>query len=101
MHGAPLQHAPHFPLFTPHLAVHFFPPLNSHSFYQDLPLRVISDRRRADQRAVVSMGNLSLPQWIFHTQESNQGLLNCRQILYQLSYWGSPIRKNHVQNRHC
>ena len=28
----------------------FFFSLNSHSFYQDLPLRVISDRRRADQR---------------------------------------------------
>ena len=24
------------------------------------------------------------------TQESNQGLLHCRQILYQLSYEGSP-----------
>ena len=28
---------------------------------------------------------------IFPTQESNQGLLHCRQILYQLSYQGSPI----------
>ena len=26
----------------------------------------------------------------FQTQESNQGLLHCRQILYQLSYPGSP-----------
>ena len=26
----------------------------------------------------------------FPTQESNQGLLDCRQILYQLSYQGSP-----------
>ena len=32
------------------------------------------------------VGNLSLPQWIFPTQESNWGLLNCRWILYQLSY---------------
>ena len=31
-------------------------------------------------------GNLSLLQWIFPTQELNQGLLHCRQILYQLSY---------------
>ena len=31
-------------------------------------------------------GNLSLLQQIFPTQESNQGLLHCRQILYQLSY---------------
>ena len=32
------------------------------------------------------MGNLSLPQGIFPTQESNLGPLNCRWILYQLSY---------------
>ena len=36
------------------------------------------------------MGSLSLLQWIFLTQELNQGLLHCRQILYQLSYQGSP-----------
>ena len=36
------------------------------------------------------VGNLSLLQWIFPTQESSQGLLHCRQILYQLSYQGSP-----------
>ena len=30
-------------------------------------------------------GNLSLLQWIFPTQELNQGLLHCRQILYQES----------------
>ena len=30
-------------------------------------------------------------QGIFPTQESNQGLLHCRQILYQLSYQGSPL----------
>ena len=29
-------------------------------------------------------------QGIFPTQESNQGLLYYRQILYQLSYQGSP-----------
>ena len=37
------------------------------------------------------VGSLSLFQWIFQTQESNQGLLHCRQILYQLSYQGSPV----------
>ena len=37
------------------------------------------------------MGILFLLQEIFPTQESNQGLLHCRQILYQLSYQGSPI----------
>ena len=36
------------------------------------------------------MGSLSLLQWIFPTQESNRGLLHCKQILYQLSYQGSP-----------
>ena len=36
------------------------------------------------------VGSLSLLQGIFLTQELNQGLLLCRQILYQLSYEGSP-----------
>ena len=36
------------------------------------------------------MGNLSLLQQISPTQESNWGLLHCKQILYQLSYQGSP-----------
>ena len=35
------------------------------------------------------VGSLSLLQWIFLTQESNWGLLHCRQTLYQLSYQGS------------
>ena len=34
------------------------------------------------------MGSLSLLQRIFSTQESNQGLLHCKHILYQLSYQG-------------
>ena len=37
------------------------------------------------------MGSLTFLQWIFPTQESNQGLLHCRQILYQLSYEGNPL----------
>ena len=32
------------------------------------------------------VGSLSLLQQIFLTQEYNQGLLHCRQILYQLSF---------------
>ena len=36
------------------------------------------------------VGSLSLLQGNFPTQELNQGLLHCRQILYQLSYQGSP-----------
>ena len=36
------------------------------------------------------VGRLCLVQWVFPTQESNWGLLHCRQILYQLSSQGSP-----------
>ena len=42
----------------------------------------------------IGVGSLSLLQWIFLTQESNQGLLHCRGILYQLSYQGT------FNNRH-
>ena len=34
------------------------------------------------------VGTLSLLQQIFRTQQSNQGLLHCKQILYHLSYQG-------------
>ena len=37
------------------------------------------------------VSSLSLLQGIFPTQESTQGLLHCRRILYQLSYWGSHL----------
>ena len=37
------------------------------------------------------VGSLSLLQGIFPTQESNRGILHCRQILYQLNYEGSPF----------
>ena len=39
---------------------------------------------------ITGVGSLSFLQWIFLTQESNQGLLHCSRILYQLSYQGSP-----------
>ena len=42
-------------------------------------------------------GSLSLLQGIFLTQESKRGLLNCRRILYQLSYQGSPCMNIHMQ----
>ena len=42
------------------------------------------------------VGNLSLLQWIFLTQESNQSLLHCRQILYQLSYQGKLCIKHNI-----
>ena len=38
-----------------------------------------------------AVGSLSLLQGIFPTQGWNPGLLHCRQILYQLSYKGSPL----------
>ena len=41
-------------------------------------------------RPGTGVGSLSLLQWIFLTQELIQPLLHCRQILYQLSYQGSP-----------
>ena len=40
------------------------------------------------------VGSLPLLQRIFPTQESTQGLSDCRQILYQLSYQGSPWREH-------
>ena len=39
------------------------------------------------------VGSLTLLQGIFPTQESNQGLLHCRQILYQLSHQGNHLGK--------
>ena len=38
------------------------------------------------------VGSLALLQGVFPTQESNWGLLHFRQILYQLSYRGSPYK---------
>ena len=39
------------------------------------------------------MGCHFLLQGIFPTQGSNPGLLHCRQILYRVSYKGSPLNK--------
>ena len=36
------------------------------------------------------VGSLSLPQWIFPSQESNLGLLNCRQIFLLTELSGKP-----------
>ena len=52
------------------------------------PHRLYSLWNSLGQNTKVS--SLSLLQWIFLTQESNRGLLHCRQTLYQLSYQGSP-----------
>ena len=40
------------------------------------------------------VGSLSLLQGIFLTQESNQGLLHCRWILYQLNRGNSESKSN-------
>ena len=45
------------------------------------------------------VGSLSLLQQIFLAQESNQGLLHYKWILYQLSYQGSPGYTMEVTNR--
>ena len=47
------------------------------------------------------VGSLSLLQGNFPTQELNQGLLHCRQILYQWSYQGSPELMVVVGFDHC
>ena len=44
------------------------------------------------------VGGLSLLQGIFLIQESNQGLLHCRWILYQLSYQGNRYMLQHEIN---
>ena len=43
------------------------------------------------------VGSLTILQRIFLTQESNQGLLHCRWILYQLHYQGRPLISVSVQ----
>ena len=41
----------------------------------------------------IGVSSRSLLQGIFRTQESNQSFLHCGQILYQLSYEESPLKK--------
>ena len=43
------------------------------------------------QARVLEWIAIFLLQGIFPTQESNLGLLHCRQTLYRLSYQGSPV----------
>ena len=50
------------------------------------------------QARILEWVAFSLLQQIFPTQESNWGLLHCRQILYQMSYQGSPKEKSAVQH---
>ena len=46
----------------------------------------------------IGVGSLSVLQGILPTQGSNWGLLQCRRILYQLSYQGSPDFKRLTSN---
>ena len=46
------------------------------------------------------VGSLSILQQIFRTQELNWGLRHCRQILYQLSYQGSPAAAAAAKSLH-
>ena len=48
---------------------------------------------RSHRPKSTGVGRLSLHQGIFPTQESNQGLLPCRRILYQLSYHPTHTHK--------
>ena len=45
------------------------------------------------------VGSLSLLQEIFPTEGSNQSLLHCRQILYQLSYQRSWLNRENTSER--
>ena len=47
------------------------------------------------------VGSLSLLQGIFPTQESNWGLLQCRRILYQLSYQVACLDDSHKKSALC
>ena len=47
-----------------------------------------------DKPKNTGVGNLSLLQRIFQTQESNWGLLHCRWILYQMSYQESQCNNS-------
>ena len=68
---------------------------------RDLPNSGIKPRSptlKVDNYQLSHEGSPRILEWvaypfsrgIFPIQESNRGLLHCRQILYQLSYQGSP-----------
>ena len=66
------------------------PALQVNSLLSELPWKPMN----------TGVGTLSLLQGIFWAQESNQGLLHCRWILYQLNYQGSPLRCTHISKHH-
>ena len=81
--------------------ISFYNESESHSVVSDSqqPHGLYSPWNSPGQNTGVS--SLSLLQGIFPTQESNWGLLHCRQILYQLSSQGSPYLYNTQPNFAC
>ena len=63
------------------------PALQADSFLSELPGKLKN----------TGVGSRSFLQGTFPTQESNQGLLHRRRILYQLSYEGSPMLITHFK----
>ena len=63
----------------------------SHSVISDSLLPHGLQRPWNSPGQTTGVGSLSLLQGIFPTQGLNQGLLNCRWTLYQLSYQGSHL----------
>ena len=94
-----------FPLWTRHLVSQECPTLcNS----MDCTLRsssVHGDSPGKDTGVGCGVGCHVLLQGIFPIQESNRGLLDCRQILSQLSYQGrtqqdpNKVHRNHLENQ--
>ena len=85
-------------LFIPEGLMSHFSESESHLIVSDSlwPRQLYSPRNSPGQNTGV--GSLSLLQGLFLTQELNQGLLHCRQILYQLSYQGSLIFLSYFKN---
>ena len=67
------------------------PTSQAHSLLSESPGKPVS----------TGVSSPSLPQGIFLTQESNQGLLHCRWILYRLSYQGSSWLRYCLQCAYC
>ena len=59
-----------------------FPALQADSLPSEPPGKLIN----------TGVGSLALLQGISPTQELKQGLLHCRQILYQLNYWSETVK---------
>ena len=68
--------------------------------YSFLPAEALGARLMSPDEACSNSVSfsLSLLQGIFPVQELNQGLLHCRQILYQLSHQGRPWMANGISD---